>query len=1121
MATNKKITELTEVELGGIADDDVLVIVDISENETKKVRRSTLRTDLAGVATLAATSPLAVDASIGDVTVSISGQVPVNNGGTGASTAAAARTNLGLGTISTQDYTAVNIDGGAIDGTPIGATTQSTGGFSSLTIASSTAVTSVDTDLTSVSASDDTLASAKAIKTYVDAQVGTVDTLSEILANGNTTGANNIIVTAGQSITVDTISETTAAGGVTVDSLLIKDGGITAAGTSTFAGQTISNLGTVTTADINGGTIDGTTIGASSAAAGTFTTLSLSDASEPLVVSSSGRSLATFTSTDATASQGPNLVLKRDSASPAVSDVLGQIIFQGEDSASNVTAYGQLGWSINDPTDTSEDGAFVIKNIIGGTLSTVVQADQNGWNFQSYNITTTGTLDAGDATIGSSYGGTANTAADDLIVQGTADSGITIGSGSSSFGRLMFADTASNSVGRVQYNHSTNTMELYSGAASALTIDSSQRTTAKSTSGSPLTALRDAGSGTTSAYTAFTIDVETTGTPASTMSVVQGLNIDGNARGQIKVDEATKMSIFADPSSTVSGSSLVLGADGNEALTIDSSQNVGIGTTSIEDYGSGFRTLEIAGSTNTEGGVLKIATSGSAGSGTSGTEMIMYTNSTSAYINVVSNHPLRFYTNNTERMRIDTSGNVGIGTTSSNVKVQVGNGTSSQNISIDGGTGTAEGGVLAIRQGGTYKGVLGTTAVIDGAGTNSDIRLQSYSDNIDIRTVAAKSVTITTNATTALTLDSSQNATFAGQILGHDNSTAADQGTLHMLSAAPPTGSLSSATIATFGNISTTSNSSYVYILAGSTGATTGNSRLYFGDYDTPGKGYIGWGHSGDAGIQLNASGSNDLVIDTSGNIGIGTTSPDQLVHVDNSVAGGGVELLVGNSGASQSGTYSQIGLGTGTDSTGTAYFRLYRDGSGVSEFKGYDIQTFIVNGAERMRIDSSGNFLVSKTAIGTATVGVEARATGMLQATRDGGNPLELNRKTSDGTIADFRKDGTTVGTISVTGSATAYNTSSDYRLKENVTAIVNATERLKQLNPVRFNFIADANTTVDGFLAHEVSNYVPEAVTGEKDAVDADGNPEYQGIDQSKLVPLLVATIKELEARITALES
>jgi hypothetical protein len=111
-------------------------------------------------------------------------------------------------------------------------------------------------------------------------------------------------------------------------------------------------------------------------------------------------------------------------------------------------------------------------------------------------------------------------------------------------------------------------------------------------------------------------------------------------------------------------------------------------------------------------------------------------------------------------------------------------------------------------------------------------------------------------------------------------------------------------------------------------------------------------------------------------------------------------------------------------------------------------------------------------------------------------------------------------VGKISTNGSATTYATSSDYRLKENVVDIPNATERLKQLSPKRFNFIADANTTVDGFLAHEVQSIVPEAITGTKDEVDADGNPVYQGIDQSKLVPLLVATIKELEARITALE-
>jgi hypothetical protein len=123
--------------------------------------------------------------------------------------------------------------------------------------------------------------------------------------------------------------------------------------------------------------------------------------------------------------------------------------------------------------------------------------------------------------------------------------------------------------------------------------------------------------------------------------------------------------------------------------------------------------------------------------------------------------------------------------------------------------------------------------------------------------------------------------------------------------------------------------------------------------------------------------------------------------------------------------------------------------------------------------------------------------------------------------TPMSFRNTNGEVGTISTQGSSTAYNTSSDYRLKENVVAMSGATERLKQLAPKRFNFIADADVTVDGFLAHEVADVVPEAITGAKDAVDDDGNAMYQGIDQSKLVPLLVATIQELEARIAALES
>tara|TARA_R100001377_G_scaffold44275_1_gene25204 strand:+ start:68 stop:571 length:504 start_codon:yes stop_codon:yes gene_type:complete len=141
--------------------------------------------------------------------------------------------------------------------------------------------------------------------------------------------------------------------------------------------------------------------------------------------------------------------------------------------------------------------------------------------------------------------------------------------------------------------------------------------------------------------------------------------------------------------------------------------------------------------------------------------------------------------------------------------------------------------------------------------------------------------------------------------------------------------------------------------------------------------------------------------------------------------------------------------------------------------------------------------------------------------------------------------------GTISVNGSGISYGSNSDYRLKENVVDLTGATSRLKQLSPKQFNFISNPNRTTDGFLAHEVQTICSDAVTGERDGVNVLGNvvdesntviehnvdsnfeleagqtfvevstePAYQQIDPSKLVPLLVATIKELEARITALE-
>ena len=199
-------------------------------------------------------------------------------------------------------------------------------------------------------------------------------------------------------------------------------------------------------------------------------------------------------------------------------------------------------------------------------------------------------------------------------------------------------------------------------------------------------------------------------------------------------------------------------------------------------------------------------------------------------------------------------------------------------------------------------------------------------------------------------------------------------------------------------------------------------------------------------------------------------------------------------------GSASAPSISFGAD-TNTGFYRVGSDQIG-----------FVTAGTIKAKLDASGNFLVGTTSVN----GVDGTTFSST------GNATHNTSNTSSFECLTFRVNGTQVGSIvASSGSSTTYNTSSDYRLKENVVAMSGATERLKQLKPSRFNFIANADTTVDGFLAHEVQDIVPEAITGTKDAVDADGNPEYQGIDQSKLVPLLVATIQELEARIAQLES
>ena len=211
--------------------------------------------------------------------------------------------------------------------------------------------------------------------------------------------------------------------------------------------------------------------------------------------------------------------------------------------------------------------------------------------------------------------------------------------------------------------------------------------------------------------------------------------------------------------------------------------------------------------------------------------------------------------------------------------------------------------------------------------------------------------------------------------------------------------------------------------------------------------------------------------------------------------------------------------------------------------------RTYEGNSTADMTIDSSGDILIGQSTadspgVGNTTAGAAIGSSGRIFSSVNGAWSF-FNRNSNDGQVIGFGRGGTQVGSINVTSSNTSFNTSSDYRLKENVTDMTGAIDRVKALAPKRFNFIVNPDTTVDGFLAHEAQTVVPEAVTGTKDGMrdeeyevasavlDDEGNEvtpakmgtrsvvDYQGIDQSKLVPLLTGALQEAIAKIETLET
>jgi hypothetical protein len=313
----------------------------------------------------------------------------------------------------------------------------------------------------------------------------------------------------------------------------------------------------------------------------------------------------------------------------------------------------------------------------------------------------------------------------------------------------------------------------------------------------------------------------------------------------------------------------------------------------------------------------------------------------------------------------------------------------------------------------------------------------------------------------------------------------------------------------------------------------------------------------GDATTDTLNVGAGGLVKDASGNVGIGTGSPGAKLDVTNNQAA--LSYLIDTNNTTNGGSSIWRMITRNIANTGTTSVEFYKPtGSGFgllnNDTNASNFTSFNVGASERMRIDSSGNLLV-----GTTTIGFTNSRSFNFQGLGDG--KVYVNHSTAnssgDGYIG-FGYNGGQIGSITQNGTtAVAYNTSSDYRLKENIAPMTGALSTVSQLKPVTYSWKADGSDG-QGFIAHELQAVVPDCVTGEKDAtreeeyevtpavpvvVDAEGVettpavqavkgtrtvPSYQGIDTSFLVATLTAAIQELKAivdaqavRIAALEA
>jgi hypothetical protein len=505
-------------------------------------------------------------------------------------------------------------------------------------------------------------------------------------------------------------------------------------------------------------------------------------------------------------------------------------------------------------------------------------------------------------------------------------------------------------------------------------------------------------------------------------------------------------------------------------MTIDSSGNVGIGTSSPIEFSSvqaGLTLSGISGSFPTRAGVLSFISQD--------------TTSTECHIHARDAY-MAFETGTSatsaERMRIDASGNVGIGTSSPDQRLTI-SGTITQQIKI-----------IATEDGTDMR--VGASSFSSGSGF--------------VGTVSNHPVTFITNNTERMRIDTSGNL-----LVGKTATDVTVVGT--ELRANGLTWHTADG-IECLGLNRLTSDGDILEFRRGGTtvgiiGSNTSGTRLHIGK-DNVALSFAAGGANSIIPWDSTANATERMRIDASGNVGIGTTSPQGKLNVIKGTASGTTASTNANNIVidGTSGTETGITLFSTTGS-GIRFGDASGAGQGVIEYgHASDYMRFVTNAAEAMRIDSSGDLLV-----GTTTNANNARV--KIAFTHPGAVGAEFFPSGTTATQIRFNNSGgTQVGSITSSGAATAYNTSSDQRLKENIADADDVGSKVDAIQVRQFDWKVDGSHQDYGMVAQELLTVAPEAVSVPEDPED------MMGVDYSKLVPMLIKEIQSLRNRVATLE-